>query len=86
MAGLADQASIVNNMHVDAMAKYALRIRQQLNYGGAHRGRRHRGQEAAVRHLGERRQRRQQDGLHGRRRQDTGVVYAQKYLQHHEVN
>ncbi len=36
LAGLADQASIVNNMHVDAMAKYALRIRQQLNYVNEH--------------------------------------------------
>lgn len=35
-SGLADQASIVNNMHVDAMAKYALRIRQQLNYVNEH--------------------------------------------------
>ena len=26
----------MNNMHVDAMAKYALRIRQQLNYVNEH--------------------------------------------------
>ena len=34
--GLADQVCTVNNMHVDAMAKYALRIRQQLNYVNEH--------------------------------------------------
>ena len=36
LPGLADQACTVNNMHVDAMAKYALRIRQQLNYVNEH--------------------------------------------------
>ena len=34
--GLADQACTVNNQHVDAMAQYALRIRQQLNYVNEH--------------------------------------------------
>ena len=34
--GLADQTCTVNNQHVDAMAKYALRIRQQLNYVNEH--------------------------------------------------
>jgi len=35
-SGLADQACTVNNQHVDAMAQYALRIRQQLNYVNEH--------------------------------------------------
>ena len=36
LSGLADQASTINNNHVDAMAKYALRIREQLNYVNEH--------------------------------------------------
>lgn len=35
-SGLADQTSTIDNMHVDAMANYALRIREQLNYVNEH--------------------------------------------------
>ena len=35
-SGLADQTSTIDNMHVEAMAMYALRIREQLNYVNEH--------------------------------------------------
>ena len=35
-SGLADQTSTIDNQHVEAMAMYALRIRDQLNYVNEH--------------------------------------------------
>ena len=35
-SGLADQTSTIDNRHVEAMAMYALRIRDQLNYVNEH--------------------------------------------------
>ena len=35
-SGLADQTSTIDNQHVEAVAMYALRIRDQLNYVNEH--------------------------------------------------
>ena len=35
-SGLADQSSTIDNNHVEAMASYAIRIREQLNYVNEH--------------------------------------------------
>ena len=35
-SGLADQSSTIGNSHVEAMASYAIRIREQLNYVNEH--------------------------------------------------
>ena len=35
-SGLADQSSTKDNNHVEAMASYAIRIREQLNYVNEH--------------------------------------------------
>ena len=36
LPGLADQTSTIDNQHVEAVAMYALRIRDQLNYVNEH--------------------------------------------------